>query len=121
MRWKLRAPALAVLISLAMVSIVSGARAADTATAEEAWERLQVGPEPRRALLRGDVISDTVGERGERELAVGLAMFIPAALGALTEPRAASPPTRSSASAASSSARLDGPNSATRCASVWRV
>jgi hypothetical protein len=85
MRRKLRALALAVLISLAMVSIVGGARAADTATADEAFERLQIGPEQRRALVRGDVISYAVGERGERELAVGLAVFIPAALATLSE------------------------------------
>ena len=82
---KVRATALAVLISLGGVSIVGGARAADTATAEEAFERLQIGPEQRRLLLRGDVISYTVGERGERELAVGLAVFIPAALAPLAE------------------------------------
>jgi hypothetical protein len=82
---KLRAPALAVLIGLGGVAIVGGARAADTATAEEALERLQIGPEQRRPLLRGDVISYTVGEHGERELAVGLAVFIPAALAPLTE------------------------------------
>jgi hypothetical protein len=81
----LRAHALAVLISLAPASIVGGARAAETATAEEALERLQIGPEQRRLLLHGDVISYTVGERGERELAVGLAMFVPAPLAALTE------------------------------------
>jgi hypothetical protein len=82
---KLRASTLAVLISLGGVSIVGGARAADTATAEEALERLQIGAEQRRALLRGDVISYAVGERGERELAVGLAVFVPAALAPLTE------------------------------------
>ena len=82
---KLRASALAVLISLGGVSIAGDARAADTATAEEAFERLQIGPEQRRALLRGDVISYAVGERGERELAVGLAVFIPVALGPLAE------------------------------------
>src|SRR5438128_11880625 len=85
MRQKLCALALAVLISLAMASIVGSARAADTATADEALDRLKIGPEGRRALLRGDVISYSVGERGERELAVGLAVFIPAALGPLTE------------------------------------
>jgi hypothetical protein len=82
---KLRASALAVLISLGGVSIVGGARAADTATAEEAFERLQIGAEQRRALLRGDVISYTVGERGERELAVGLVVFIPVALAVISE------------------------------------
>lgn len=85
MRRKLRALGLAVLISLGGVPIVGGACAADTATAEEALEHLQIGPEQRRALLRGDVISYTVGERGERELAVGLAVFIPAALAPLAE------------------------------------
>jgi hypothetical protein len=82
---KLRAPALAVLIGLGGMLVVGDARAADTSTAEEALERLQIGPEQRRPLLRGDVISYTVGERGERELAVGLAVFIPAALAPLTE------------------------------------
>jgi hypothetical protein len=82
---KLRAWALAVLIGLGGVSIAGGARAADTATAEEAFERLQIGPEQRRSMLRGDVISYTVSERGERELAVGLAVFIPAGLAPITE------------------------------------
>src|SRR5512132_4436487 len=82
---KLQAPVLAVLISLGGMLVVGDARAADTATAEEALERLQIGPEQRRPLLRGDVISYAVSERGERELAVGLAVFIPATLAPLTE------------------------------------
>ena len=67
---KLCACALVVLISFGGVSIVGGARGADAATGEEALERLQIGLEQRRFLLRGDVISYAVSERGERELAV---------------------------------------------------
>jgi hypothetical protein len=78
---KLCALALAVLMS----AIIGDERAADAATAEEALERLQIGLEQRRPLLRGDVISYTVSERGERELGVGLAVFVPAAMGPLTE------------------------------------
>jgi hypothetical protein len=76
---------LALLISLGAMSMVGRARAAETAMADEALERLQIGQEQRRALLRGDVVSYPLGERGERELAVGLAVLVPAPLAAVTE------------------------------------
>jgi hypothetical protein len=80
---KLRTVALA--LSIGLSAILGGMRVAGAATADEALERLQITPEQRRSLLRGDAISYTVTERGERELAVGLAVFVPVALGAVSE------------------------------------
>src|SRR5437667_1203256 len=82
---KLRAVAMAMLIGLASLSLGGVARAADPALADEALKRLQISGEQRRGLLRGEVISYPVGEYSERELAVGLALFVMAPLGQVAE------------------------------------
>jgi hypothetical protein len=82
---KLRAGVMALLIGLGGLSGAGVARAADPALADEALERLQISAEQRRRLLRGEVISYPVSEYSERELAVGLALFVMAPLGQVAE------------------------------------
>ena len=72
--------ALAVLIGLDGVSNPDVVRAADSALAEEALERLQISPDQRRRLLRNEVVSYPVNESNERELALGLAILVSAPL-----------------------------------------
>lgn len=53
------------------------ARAAETSWAIEVQEVLQLSVDQRRRLARGEVISYPVTENSDREIAVGLAMFMP--------------------------------------------
>src|SRR5258706_9186872 len=81
----LRAVAMVLLIGLAGLPVGGVARAADPALADEALKRLQISGEQHLGLLRGEVISYPVGEYSERELAVGLAMFVMAPPGKVAE------------------------------------
>ena len=76
---------MALLIGLAGLSVGGVARAADPALADEALKRLQISGEQRRGLVYGEVISYPVAEYSERELAVGLAVFVMAPLGQVAE------------------------------------
>jgi len=76
---------MALLIGLDGVPRPGLVRAADSSLAEEALERLQISADQRRRLLRNEVVSYPVGESGERELAVGLAIFVSAPLDHVAE------------------------------------
>ena len=54
------------------------APAADTTVAIEVQELLQIPVDQRRRLVRGEIVSYPVAENSERELAVGLAVVVPA-------------------------------------------
>ncbi len=64
------------VLALAVVCPVSLTATADTTPGQEALERLQISAEQRGRLLRDEVISYPVTEYGDRDLAVGLALFI---------------------------------------------
>jgi hypothetical protein len=76
---------LALLIVLDGASSPGVVRAADPTVAEEALERLPISADQRRQLLRNEVVSYPVNETGERELAVGLAVFVSAPLDHVAE------------------------------------
>jgi hypothetical protein len=76
---------MALLIGLDVVPMPGLVRAADSPLAEEALERLQISADQRRRLLRNEVVSYPVNESGERELAVGLAIFVSAPLDHVAE------------------------------------
>ena len=48
----------------------------ETPAADEVLDLLQVPTAERRRLVRGEIVSYSVNENSERELAVGLAMFV---------------------------------------------
>src|SRR5687767_14934229 len=75
----------ALLMGQGGLSHVSTARAADPALADEALQRLQIPAEQRGRLGRGEVVSYPVTEHSERELAVGLAVFVTASLSRVRE------------------------------------
>jgi hypothetical protein len=70
----------AALVAVASGSVVGvpPARAED-----DALDVRRISPEQRRRVLRGEVISYTVPEGSERDLTVGLAMFVPVPPGTL--------------------------------------
>jgi hypothetical protein len=76
---------LALLIGLDDASGPGIVGAADSGLAEEALERLQISADQRRRLLHNDVVSYAVNESSERELAVGLAIFVSAPLDHVAE------------------------------------
>ena len=81
-----RARALGILAA----SLVAGLTAARLAPAaepagSEGLDLLQVAPDQRRRLVVGEVLSYPVSEFSERELAVGLAIFVQAPLGRVAE------------------------------------
>ena len=53
------------------------APAAETSVVNEVQDLLQISAEQRRRLVRGEVVSYSVTENSERELAVGFAMIVP--------------------------------------------
>ncbi len=61
------------------------APAAETLGADEVLDLFQIFPEQRRRLVRGEILSYPVTENTERELAVGLAIFVPAPVSQLAE------------------------------------
>jgi hypothetical protein len=61
------------------------ARAADTPPAHDLLDVLQISAEQRRHLVRGDIVSYPVSEHSERQLAVGLAIYVLAPLRQLEE------------------------------------
>lgn len=85
MRWS---PPAVVLLAIGVLTVVEApslAPAAETPATDEVLERLQISPEEGRRLVRGEIVSYPVIEHGERELAVGLAVFVSAPLGHLAE------------------------------------
>jgi hypothetical protein len=85
MRRVLRAGVILLTLGVGAPSPVCLARAAEPTLGEEALERLQISVDQRRRLLRHETISYPVAEHGERELAVGLAVFVPAPLGRIAD------------------------------------
>ena len=68
------------LVAIALLAdlTTSGiSRAAEPSPAIEAQDLLQISVDQRRRLLRGEIISYSVTENAEREIAVGLAMIVP--------------------------------------------
>jgi len=71
-------------LGLLAVSLLVGlpasgiAPAAETSVAIEVQELLQIPVDQRRRLARGEIVSYPVAENSERELAVGLAVAVPA-------------------------------------------
>jgi hypothetical protein len=84
MRWN---PAAVVLLAIGVLTVVEAADrpAAETPATDEVLDRLQISPEEGRRLVRGEIVSYPVIEHGERELAVGLAVFVSAPVGHLAE------------------------------------
>jgi len=70
-------------LSVFAVSLLTGllvpgaAPAAETPVAEDVLDLLQISPEQRRQLVRGEIVSYPVAEHSASELAVGLAVFVP--------------------------------------------
>jgi len=81
-----RARALGILAA-GLVAGLTAARLAPAAepAGGEVLDLLQVAPDQRRRLVVGEVLSYPVSEFSERELAVGLAMFVQAPLGRVAE------------------------------------
>jgi hypothetical protein len=79
MRRSSRAGAAGLLgISLLTDLVAPGiAPAAKTSVVNEVQDLLQISAEQRRRLVRGEVVSYSVAENSERELAVGFAMIVP--------------------------------------------
>jgi hypothetical protein len=77
--------AAAALIAAGASSTPDVMHAAEPTLAEEALERLQVTSESRQRLLRGEIVSYPVAERGDRQMAVGLAILVRAPLGHVAE------------------------------------
>src|SRR5215813_5502303 len=63
-------------LGLAFVCPAFFTATADTTPGQEAFERLQISADQRARLLRDEVISYPVTEYSDRDLAVGLALFI---------------------------------------------
>jgi hypothetical protein len=61
------------------------APAAQPPVADAALDLLQISADARRRLARGDIVSYAVSEQSERELAVGLAVFVPVPVRQLAE------------------------------------
>jgi hypothetical protein len=66
-------------------ALASTAGGEETSLAEPAFEHLQISAEQRRRLLRHEVVAYPVVETAERELAVGLAVFVAAPLADVAE------------------------------------
>lgn len=75
----LGAVVLAMLFSCVGV-LTPGGAAADAPPAEQALERLQISVADRARMLRGETVSYGVSEHSDRELAVGVALFVAAPL-----------------------------------------
>src|SRR3990172_1598302 len=73
-------------ISLLTDLVVPGiAPAAETSVVNEVQELLQISAEQRRRLVRGEVVSYSVTEKSQRELAVGFAMIVPVPLSEIAD------------------------------------
>jgi hypothetical protein len=70
---------------LADLGVAGLAPAGERPAADEALYRLQISSEEARRLGRGEIVSYPVTERSERELAVGLAVFVAAPVSHLEE------------------------------------
>ncbi len=79
MSWTNRARA-ASLLAVCLVGSLTATRGLAPAVAtegtDEVLDLLQISPEQRRRLVRGEIISYPVTESSDRELAVGLAIFV---------------------------------------------
>ena len=85
----MRSIARAARIALIAIALAAGATAPDldavAQTAADPLGVLQVSPAEQRRLFQGDVVSYSVSEHSDRELAVGLAIFVLAPLGRVGE------------------------------------
>jgi hypothetical protein len=81
----LAAGVFAMLLGLATARPAALAGAAETTPGQDALDRLQLPAEQRQRLLRDDVVSYPVTEYGDRDLAVGLALFVRASPARLVE------------------------------------
>jgi hypothetical protein len=73
-------------ISLLTALVAPGvAPAAEPSAANEVQDLLQISSGDRSRLVRGEVVSYPVTENSERELAVGLAVLVPAPLGQVAD------------------------------------
>jgi len=70
---------------LGWLAVPGVAPAAEPSVVNEVQDLLQISAADRRRLARGEVISYPVTEHSERELAVGLAMLVPAPLGQVAD------------------------------------
>jgi hypothetical protein len=75
----------AALVAGALALVLAVARAAEIPGGPGVLDVLQISAEQRRHLVRGDVVSYPVSEHSERELAVGLAIYVLAPLRQLGE------------------------------------
>src|SRR5436189_2414022 len=82
---RLGAGAILLMMVVGAASPAEVARAVEAAVAEETLERLQIPADQRRRLVGGEVISSPLDEYSERELAVGLALFVRAPLGRIAD------------------------------------
>ena len=87
MRRSSRAGAAGLLaISLLTDLVAPGiAPAAETSVVNEVQDLLPISAEQRRRLVRGEVVSYSVTENSERELAVGFAMILPVPMGEIAD------------------------------------
>jgi hypothetical protein len=86
MRWTVRASAVGILAT-GLVSGLAVARVTPAAepAGSEVLDLLQIPSDQRRRLVTGEIVSYPVSEFSERELAVGLAIFVQASLGRVAE------------------------------------
>jgi hypothetical protein len=85
MRWNLPAAAVLAVGLLAALELPGVSPAAETPAVDGALHRLRISSEEGRRLARGEIVSYPVTEHSERELAVGLAVFVAAPLSHLDE------------------------------------
>ncbi len=85
MRWNLPAAAVLAVGLLAALEWPGVSPAAETPAVDGALYPLQVSSEQGRRLALGEIVSYPVTEHSERELAVGLAVFVAAPAGHLAE------------------------------------
>src|SRR5712692_10553918 len=86
MRWTVRARAVGFLATSLVTGLAAGrlAPAAEPA-GSEVLDLLQISAAEGRRLVGGEIVSYPVSEFSERELAVGLAMFVPGPVSRVAE------------------------------------
>ena len=86
MRWTVRARAVGFLATSLVTGLAAGrlAPAAEPA-GSEVLDLLQISAAEGRRLVSGEIVSYSVSEFSERELAVGLAMFVPGPVSRVAE------------------------------------
>jgi hypothetical protein len=78
-------PVAAALAISALAVLPAVSPAAETPAVDDALQRLQISSEEGRRLALGEIVSYPVTEHSERELAVGLAVFVAAPVNHLAE------------------------------------